>query len=102
MNLGLSFVGVVNGVRVYRPAETVLPPELYPISNQPWILENEGGDRAFFMNDKLHRVNGPAIERKDGTALWFVNGKPVSPHPFGEEGKTNLAAMMEADRSARI
>lgn len=99
---GLSFVGIVNGVRVYRPSQSMLPREHYPIQNQPWILENENGDRAYFLNDKLHRVNGPAVERKDGTALWFVNGQPTKPFPFGEEGKMDLAGMMEADRVSRV
>ena len=26
--------------------------------------------------DQLHRIDGPAIERADGTKAWFVNDKP--------------------------
>lgn len=99
---GLAYVGIVNGMRVYRPSTGALPPQHYPIQNQPWILENENGDRAYFVNNKLHRVTGPALERKDGTSLWFVNGEPTKPFPFGEEGKLDLAGMMEADRICRV
>lgn len=27
-------------------------------------------------DDELHRLDGPAIIRKDGTKLWYQNGKP--------------------------
>lgn len=102
MILGMAFIGVVDGIRTYRVDSTPLAKEQFPVRNQPWILENEEGDRAYFVNDKLHRVNGPAIERKDGATFWFVNGQAVQAFPFGEEGKANIASMMEAERQVRI
>ena len=38
------------------------------------ILENETG-KFFFVNDILHRTDGPAIIRKDGTQKYYNNGK---------------------------
>ena len=32
-----------------------------------------GGSREWYKNDKLHRANGPAIERPDGTKYWYFN-----------------------------
>ena len=32
------------------------------------------GDTCWYLNSKLHRENGPAIEHKDGSKEWFVNG----------------------------
>jgi len=29
--------------------------------------------KKWFLNTKLHRVNGPAMEYKDGNKVWFVN-----------------------------
>ena len=36
---------------------------------------DENGDRRWFLNDELHRVDGPAIEFNDGGKYWFLNGK---------------------------
>ena len=33
------------------------------------------GDRFWYLNDKLHREDGPAIEFADGTKGWYLNGK---------------------------
>jgi len=33
------------------------------------------GDKEWFLNDKLHREDGPAIERADGDKVWYLNGK---------------------------
>ena len=35
---------------------------------------NEYGDKYWFLNDKLHRLDGPAIEYSDGTKVWYANG----------------------------
>ena len=33
------------------------------------------GSKYWFLNDKLHREDGPAIEWEDGTKKWFLNGQ---------------------------
>ena len=33
------------------------------------------GDRRWWVDGNLHRLDGPAIERANGTRVWFVNGK---------------------------
>ena len=37
------------------------------------ILRN--GDKEWRMDGKLHRLNGPAIERANGAKEWYQNGK---------------------------
>jgi hypothetical protein len=32
------------------------------------------GDNVYFLNDKLHRTNGPAIEYVSGSKCWYLNG----------------------------
>ena len=32
------------------------------------------GDQIWYLNDKIHRVNGPAQESTDGSRYWFLNG----------------------------
>tara|TARA_R110000868_G_scaffold46524_1_gene153593 strand:- start:308 stop:499 length:192 start_codon:yes stop_codon:yes gene_type:complete len=35
------------------------------------------GDKYWYLNDKLHRENGPAIERADGTKEWWYHDKQI-------------------------
>ena len=32
-------------------------------------------DRLWYKNNKLHRINGPAIERENGYQAYYINGK---------------------------
>ena len=34
------------------------------------------GEKWWCQNDKLHRTDGPAIERTNGYKAWYQNGKP--------------------------
>ena len=33
------------------------------------------GDRAWYLNDKLHREGGPAVEYANGNKFWYLNDK---------------------------
>ena len=33
----------------------------------------DSGNKQWFLNGKLHREDGPAIERPDGYKAWFLN-----------------------------
>ena len=33
------------------------------------------GDKQWYLNGKLHREDGPAIERANGDKSWYLNGK---------------------------
>lgn len=37
-------------------------------------IECANGDRHWYLNGELHRVDGPAIERKNGGEQWLLNG----------------------------
>jgi hypothetical protein len=45
----------------------------------------------YYLDDKLHRIDGPAKEWNDGTKCWFQNGKrhridgPAIEYPDGEK-----------------
>jgi hypothetical protein len=34
----------------------------------------EDGNRFWYLNDKRHREDGPAVECSNGTREWFLNG----------------------------
>ena len=33
------------------------------------------GNKSWYLNDKLHRTDGPAYEGADGTKYWLLDGK---------------------------
>ena len=35
---------------------------------------NANGTKFWYLNDKLHREDGPAVEDADGTNYWYLNG----------------------------
>ena len=37
-----------------------------------------GGDKEWYLNGKLHREDGPAVEYSYGTKYWYLNGKEVT------------------------
>jgi hypothetical protein len=39
------------------------------------IAEHPNGSKEWFLNDKRHRVDGPAIEDADGSKYWYLNDK---------------------------
>ena len=47
----------------------------------------EDGDRCWYQNGKLHRLDGPAIEWADGTRQWWINGKQLSEEEFNQQTK---------------
>ena len=38
-------------------------------------IEDAGGYKAWYLDDKRHREDGPAIEYATGDKKWFINGK---------------------------
>ena len=38
-------------------------------------IENANGSKYWYINDKLHREDGPAIECTTGNKFWCLNGK---------------------------
>ena len=39
------------------------------------VKVNELGAKSWFLNGKLHRIDGPAVEDTDGTKHWYLDGK---------------------------
>ena len=38
-------------------------------------IEDANGSKYWYLNGKLHRVDGPAVEYADGSKRWYLNGK---------------------------
>ena len=39
------------------------------------LIINGYGTKCYFLNDMLHREDGPAIEFSNGTKYWYINGE---------------------------
>jgi hypothetical protein len=59
----------------------------YPNGDKHWFLngelhrvdgpaiENANGTKRWYLNDKRHRVDGPAVEYANGDKYWYLNGE---------------------------
>jgi len=69
----------------------------YPDGNKEWWLNNKlhrkngpaiettNGNRYWYSNGKLHREDGPAIEDADDAKEWWLNGEEYSEPDFYRE-----------------
>ena len=65
--------------------------ETFPSGTKAWYLngklhredgpalEYSSGTKEWYLNGKRHREDGPAVEHPDGTKYWFLNGEEVHP-----------------------
>ena len=42
--------------------------------NKPKCKTYSNGTKEWYLNGKLHREDGPAVERASGTKQWLLNG----------------------------
>src|SRR5271165_3436846 len=40
-----------------------------------YIETYSNGDKCWYLNGRLHRTDGPAIEYANGAKYWYLNGK---------------------------
>ena len=38
-------------------------------------IESANGTKSWYLNGKLHREDGPAVENSDGTKQWYLNNR---------------------------
>ena len=46
------------------------------------LTVNEVGTKCWYLNDKLHRTDGPAIEHSNGNKYWYLNGINISEEQY--------------------
>ena len=51
---------------------------------------HENGTRYWFINDKLHREDGPAIEYANGGNYWYIEGEGLTEEEFNNRNKVEL------------
>ena len=63
-----------NSQKVLKTSDwTKIPP------NYTGIIEWSNGDKSWWINGKLHKVDGPAVEQVNGYKAWYLNGIPANP-----------------------
>ena len=45
------------------------------MKEQPECEVDECGTKKWYLNEKYHREDGPAVEYTSGTKYWYINGK---------------------------
>jgi hypothetical protein len=38
------------------------------------LIINKSGNKCYYLNNKLHREDGPAVEYSNGDKIWLQNG----------------------------
>ena len=67
-----------------------------PITYEVKVYTN--GDKFWYLNDELHREDGPAIEWADGSKSWYLNGKGLSHSQWKKEvAKLNQSSQSRCD-----
>ena len=46
--------------------------------SQPKMVLDSDGSKFWYLNNKWHREDGPAVERSNGTKRWFLNDEEVT------------------------
>jgi hypothetical protein len=71
--------------------------KVYPDGTKCWYLngklhredgpavEWDNGNKWWFLNGKLHREDGPAIDWSDGTKKWCLNDKEYTEEEYLQE-----------------
>ena len=72
-------------------------------------VEHPDGSKSWFLDDNLHRTDGPDVEHPDGTKYWYLDGKihrtdgPAVEYDDGtKEWYLNDVQYTEAEWSKRV
>ena len=60
-------------------------------------VEWTNGYKAWYLNDKLHREDGPAVEHADGEKWWFLNDERLTEKEHREQTQGCASKVIEID-----
>ena len=52
-------------------------------------VEDSNGHKSWYINGNLHREDGPAIEWSNGYKLWYINGVKYTESEFKAKTQTS-------------
>jgi hypothetical protein len=53
--------------------------------SSPICIKYANGSKLWYLNDRIHREDGPAYEGVDGEIQWFLNGKEYKEDDYWRE-----------------
>ena len=60
-------------------------------------IEHSDGSKYWCLNGELHREDGPAIEDSNGCGSWYLNGKLLTESAFNARIKPCSGKIVEID-----
>jgi antitoxin component YwqK of YwqJK toxin-antitoxin module len=60
-------------------------------------VEWTGGYKAWYLNGNLHREDGPAVECSDGNKSWYINGEKLTEEEFDNRKKPCIGKKVVID-----
>ena len=61
-----------------------MTPVLYIMTDYIKCEVDANGSKFYYLNDELHREDGPAIEHSSGKKYWWLNGKRLTEEEFNK------------------
>ena len=55
------------------------------------VIVYNNGDKHWYLNGKLHREDGPAVEFVNGNKIWYINGEELSEEEFNSRNNVELS-----------
>ena len=84
--------------------------KVYADGNKAWYLNGKrhredgpaiewaDGDKSWYLNGECHREDGPAIEHADGTKGWYLNGQRLSEEEFNNRTQVQELTIHELEQ----
>ena len=60
-------------------------------------IEGADGTKHWYLNDKLHREDGPAVEYPDGWKVWYLNDKLMTEDEFNNRKNSCAGKVVEIE-----
>ena len=60
-------------------------------------IEYSNGYKVWYLNDKLHRVDGPAVKGSDGYKAWYLDGVKYTEEEFNQKINSCDGKVVEID-----
>jgi hypothetical protein len=60
-------------------------------------IEYANGNKWWYLNGKQHREDGPAVEWINGTKFWYLNGEKLTEQEFLAKTATCHGKVVEID-----
>jgi len=61
------------------------------------VKVHENGTKFWYLNGKLHREDGPAVEWANGTKSWYLNGEELTEEEFNDRTNTKELTIQELE-----